>query len=131
MGSRLGARIVDGFIVGIPLVIIGAAIGAFGADPGGKRVVWQLLAAVVGWVYSAYFIGLNQQTPGKKLLGIKVVDAATGGPIGFGRALVRDIVLGITGLICFIGYFSPFFDGTKRYQGWHDKAASDFVISAK
>jgi uncharacterized RDD family membrane protein YckC len=131
MGSRLGARIVDGLIVGIPLVVIGAAIGAFDSDPGGKRVLWQLLATVAGWVYSAYFIGLKQQTPGKKILGIKVVDASTGGAIGVGRAFIRDVVLTITGLICFIGYLSPFFDSTKRYQGWHDKAASDFVVTAQ
>jgi uncharacterized RDD family membrane protein YckC len=131
MGARLAARIVDGLILIIPLAIIGGAIGAFATDAGGKRLAWQFIATVIGWVYSAYFIGVRQQTPGKMLLGIKVADAQTGGPIGIGRAFVRDVVLTITGLICLIGYISPFFDSTKRYQGWHDKAASDFVVSAR
>ena len=35
------------------------------------------------------------------------------------------------GLLCLVGYFSPFFDGTKRNQGWHDKAASCFVVNSR
>jgi hypothetical protein len=41
------------------------------------------------------------------------------------------LVLAATGAICFIGYFSPFFDNTKRNQGWQDKAANDFVVSTR
>ncbi len=46
---------------------------------------------------------------------IKVVDSRSGQPI-------------VTGEICTLGYWSPFFDGTKRKQGWHDKAGNDFVV---
>jgi uncharacterized RDD family membrane protein YckC len=123
MGIRLLARIVDWVIVFVPLAIIGAILGS--------PVWWTLIEILVSWGYVSYLNGVQQQTIGKKVLGIKVVDATTGGPIGIGRALLREIVLGVTGLLCFIGYFSPFFDGTKRLQGWHDKAASDFVIATK
>jgi uncharacterized RDD family membrane protein YckC len=123
MGYRLLARIIDWLIVGIPLGIIGAATN--------NSQLWSLIEIVVWLAYVGYLNGTQQQTIGKKVLGIKVVDEATGGPIGIGRAILRDVVLGITGLLCLIGYFSPFFDSTKRYQGWHDKAAKDFVISAR
>jgi uncharacterized RDD family membrane protein YckC len=123
MGARLGARILDALIVGIPLGIIGAILGS--------PAWWSVVEILVSWTYVSYLNGTQQQTIGKKVLGIKVVDATTGGPIGIGRALLRDVVLFVTGLLCLVGYFSPFFDGTKRYQGWHDKAASDFVISSK
>jgi uncharacterized RDD family membrane protein YckC len=123
MGIRLLARIIDGVIVFVPLAIIGAILGS--------PAWWTLIEILVSWSYVSYLNGIQQQTIGKKVLGIKVVDATTGGPIGIGRALLREIVLGVTGLLCFVGYFSPFFDGTKRLQGWHDKAASDFVIATK
>jgi uncharacterized RDD family membrane protein YckC len=141
MGARLGARIIDSLIIGIPLAIIGAAIGAYrttttchpsgicttSANTGASSLFF-LLELVVAFGYFAYFIGEKQQTPGMRLLKMRVVDGATGGPIGFGRGLLREVVLSVTGLLCLIGYFSPFFDSTKRRQGWHDKAANDFVL---
>jgi uncharacterized RDD family membrane protein YckC len=123
MGYRLLARIIDALILGVPLGIIGAVIG--------RPPIWTLVEILVGLAYVGYLNGTRQQTIGKKVVGIKVVDEATGGPIGVGRAVLRDVVLGLTGLLCLVGYFSPFFDRTKRYQGWHDKAAKDFVVSAK
>ena len=48
-----------------------------------------------------------------------------------GRGLLRYLVQSLTGLLCLVGYFSPFFDGTKRNQGWHDKAAGDLVVNTR
>ena len=48
-----------------------------------------------------------------------------------GRGLLRYLVQSVTGLLCLVGYFSPFFDGAKRNQGWHDKAANDLVVNAR
>jgi uncharacterized RDD family membrane protein YckC len=123
LGARAGARIVDGFIVGIPLGIIGAALGS---PP------WFSLLQIAAFLgYAGYLTGVKEQTIGKKLLGITVVDVATGRPIGFGRAVLRDIVLTATAMLCFLGYLSPLFDGTKRNRGWHDKAAKDLVLSTR
>jgi len=126
MGSRFGAFVIDVVILGVASVILTLL---FGSSDGGRGFS-SLLQLVLGFGYFGYLIGVRQQTIGMRALHIKVVDANTGGPIGVGRGLLRYLVQGLTGLLCLVGYFSPFFDGTKRYQGWHDKAASDFVVTA-
>jgi len=122
MGARFGAFLIDVII----LAVIGGILSVvFGQD------LSSLLQVIIGFAYFGYLIGVNQQTLGMRVLNIRVVDANTGGPIGIGRGLLRYLVQSLTGLLCLIGYFSPFFDRTKRYQGWHDKAAGDFVVNAK
>jgi uncharacterized RDD family membrane protein YckC len=149
MGSRFLALLIDWAIVFIPYlilyVIFAAAFvksatssydpqtGTFsstGRTGGGALLLLELIWIVAAFAYFGYFNGVKQQTIGKRVMKIKVVDANTGGPIGLGKALLRYLVLSITGAICTIGYWSPFFDSTKRYQGWHDKAASSFVVTA-
>lgn len=120
MGRRLLAYLIDGVILAVVNAILSRA-GGWGS----------LVSLLVDFAYFGYMIGVRQQTVGMMALGIKVVDAATGGAIGVGRGLLRYLVQFLTALLCLVGYISPFFDGTKRYQGWHDKAARDFVISAK
>lgn len=57
----------------------------------------EVVAAVVGVVlaslYFAAFVALPGRTPGQALLGLTVVDAATGGPVAPGRALLRSLIL--------------------------------------
>ncbi|HEX8768619.1 MAG TPA: RDD family protein [Jatrophihabitans sp.] len=122
MGARFAAFLIDAVI----LLVVGLILRIlFGQD------LSSLLQLIIGFAYFGYLIGVQQQTLGMRVLNIRVVDANTGGAIGIGRGLLRYLVQGLTGLLCLVGYFSPFFDGTKRYQGWHDKAASDFVVNAK
>jgi uncharacterized RDD family membrane protein YckC len=124
-------------------VIIGALTGAFDTqqtcDSFGNcnsgfefNTTWtvDLVALIIGMAYAAYFIGMRTQTLGHRVAGIRVVDVATGGPIGPGRAALRWLVMVVTGALCTIGYWSPFFDSQRR-QGWHDKAANSVAIPAK
>ena len=37
--------------------------------------------------------------------------------------------MSITGAICTLGYWSPFFDKERR-RGWHDKASNAMAIKA-
>ena len=124
MGPRLGAYIIDVIIVSVAVLIVAAIVAA----SGGPSAVSSVIQLVIAFAYFGYFDGVQQNTAGKRMLNIKVADAATGGPIGFGRGLLRYLVLVVTACICLLGYVSPFFDGTRRNQGWHDKAAQDFVI---
>jgi uncharacterized RDD family membrane protein YckC len=128
MGNRLLARFVDAVIVGIPAVVLIGIAAATGSTAAFVLVYLLVIVAAIG--YDVYFNGVKGATIGKRTLKIKVVDTGTGQPIGAGRAFVRYLVLGITGGICTLGYWSPFFDGTGRKQGWHDKAANDFVVQA-
>jgi uncharacterized RDD family membrane protein YckC len=73
---------------------------------------------------------MRGQTLGHRAAGIRVVDLATGALIGPGRAAVRWLVLGVTGAVCTLGYWSPFFDSERR-QGWHDKASRSVVVPSR
>lgn len=129
MGARLGARIVDAIIEAFGFWLLVTIIGAVFGNGGFGAFLELLVFFAAFFGYQAYLVGTTGQTPGRKLSGIRVVDANGGGPIGFGRALGRELLLGITGAFCMVGYFSPFFDGARRNQGWHDKACDDYVIN--
>lgn len=71
--------------------------------------------------------GPSGQTLGKRALGIRVVDATNGGPIGGGKALGRYLFKAfISGTICALGYLWMLFD--KRKQTWHDKVVTSVVV---
>jgi uncharacterized RDD family membrane protein YckC len=127
MGTRLGALIIDWLIIYVPL---GLAVGIVGAwtDSGPGTAAIEIVSIVAGLLYFGILDGVYGATVGKRAVGIKVIDQRTGGVIGFGRGLVRWLVLAVTGSLCTIGYWSPFFDSSGRRQGWHDKAADDLVI---
>ena len=60
------------------------------------------------------------------MLGLHVVDAATGRNIGVGRAIGRFVGYIISAVPLYIGLIWVAFD--PRKQGWHDKIASTFVV---
>lgn len=142
MGARFGGLVVDTIIVAIPTVLVGALAGGFKSKKTctdgvcttsfnfSASLLVDLVALVIGIAYAAYFIGVTGQTIGHRVAGIKVVDPQSGGVIGAGRAALRWFVMGLTGAICTLGYWSPFFDSQRR-QGWHDKAANSVVIPAR
>lgn len=67
-------------------------------------------------------------SPGKLLLQIKVTDEK-GNPIGFGRALWRNVAKITCVLTLGIGYLTGFFD--RRQQCFHDKIAKTLVIKGR
>ena len=91
-------------------------------------ILW--LAVLVAWIY---MLGVKGQTPGKKWMGVKVVDNDSGKPIGMGRAFLRYLVQGLCNYLCFAGLWSAWLDAPPegRYRGWHDKAINSVVISVK
>jgi uncharacterized RDD family membrane protein YckC len=123
--ARFAALFIDNVIILIiPILII--AIGA-GSGSRGLVVIGYLLIFAITVAYFVYFEGgPTGQTLGKRALGIRVIDFNTGGPIGYGRAFLRLIVRGISGMICYLGYFWMLWD--KERQCWQDKAANDVVV---
>ena len=140
---RLVSRLVDGFIVGVPLTVIlfifvaiGGALGANTSDQnsqsaatavlGGGFTLFYVLALVATVGYQVYFWGTSGQTIAMRLFHLKVVDANTGGPIGIGRAVVRWLMTIVNTWACYVGWIWVAFDARK--QGWHDKVASSVVL---
>ena len=143
-GGRLIAYIIDGIILGFIVslfyvlgfvVVAGgstvAADGTVTAGPGaGLGVIIFLVGVVVGVLWKPFWWSRGGQTPGYKLIGMRVFRAKDGGPIGFGTGILRiigyvinDIVFGIP-----IGFLWVLFDAQK--QGWHDKIAGTVVVQA-
>ncbi|MHA3704104.1 RDD family protein [Jatrophihabitans sp. YIM 134969] len=158
MGNRVIAYVIDGLILNVLALIaviilftgiIGSAstvncnfddAGNYNCDSGAGAsagiiitfVIFLILwvAVLVAWIY---MLGVKGQTPGKKIMGVKVVDNDNGQPIGMGRAFLRYLVQGLANYVCFAGLWSAWLDSPPagRYRGWHDKAVNSVVISVK
>ena len=123
--TRFAALFIDSIIVAI-IPLIFAIIGA--AAKSGALVILAYL--LYFGLYIAYFVyyegGPAGQTPGKKMLGIRIIDFNTGGPIGHGRAFIRLIGRWIAGVVCYLGYLWMLWDSES--QCWQDKMANDVVV---
>jgi uncharacterized RDD family membrane protein YckC len=116
---RLGAALIDGLVLLIPNIIVYLIV----KDSGGRQGLTTLLSIIYGTALEGSARG---QTVGKMALGIRVYDFRQGGSIGYGRALIRQIVKIISAIPIFLGYFWMIWD--KEKQAWHDKAAGDVVV---
>lgn len=67
-------------------------------------------------------------SPGKRLLGLRVVDAEGNAP-GLVRGFVRSLFALASDLPLFMGYVWALFDRERR--GWHDHLARTWVVRAK
>ena len=123
-GQRLVAFIIDVVIVSIALFVL---VGIAFAIDDALGVVAYIIAIIGGALYFAYFEGSpSGQTVGKKAVSIRVVDYNTGGPLGFGRGLIRWVARIPSQLVCYLGYFWMLWDREK--QTWHDKLATTVVV---
>ena len=130
-GRRFSAWVMDWIVLGLAFLVITFPIAVAIGDTGGETT-GALGGIVLTPVFFAYFAVLNGhgQTLGKRALGIKVVDAETGAPIGVGRGAIRELVrLGCLSLL-----WIPFLiDGLRplwneHQQSWHDAAARSIVV---
>jgi uncharacterized RDD family membrane protein YckC len=86
-----------------------------------------VLGIALGLAYYTYLEGgATGQTLGKRALGIRVYDFRVGGPIGYGRGLLRYVGKILSGLVCFLGFLWMLWDREK--QTWHDKIATTVVV---
>lgn len=83
------------------------------------------MAILLNAAYFTYFHGTTGQTPGKRMLGLRVVQA-DGTPLTPGIAFLRWVGYIISKIPLFLGFIWAAFDGRK--QGWHDKIAGTVVI---
>ena len=82
-------------------------------------------SVLAGMIYFTWFHGAGGRTPGKMLLGLRVIQAS-GDPMTPGIAFLRWVGYLISGPLFFLGFLWIAFDGRK--QGWHDKIAATLVI---
>ena len=133
-GERLLAYIVDalivGFVVGLVAAFGGISLGLGIAGDSGLAVVTGIfiliVAVIVSVGYFPWFWVRDGQTPGLRLLGLRVVRDVDGGPITGMQALLRLIGYWISGAVFYLGYIWILID--KRKRGWHDLIAGTVVI---
>lgn len=78
-----------------------------------------LVVVVLFWRYKS-------ATPGKMMMGLKVVDATTFGPVPTGRLVLRYLAYYVSLLPLFLGFIWVAFD--KRKRGFHDMIAKTVVV---
>lgn len=84
-------------------------------------------ATIVVYVYYFKREGRTGQSWGRQAMGIRLLDARTGMPIGGGRAFGRFLLAGyVSGSICYLGYLWMLWD--DQNQTWHDKIMSTVVV---
>jgi uncharacterized RDD family membrane protein YckC len=127
-GARLVAYIVDTVIQGVLsiAVVLVSFVVAFVFPP--LAILGVLAFLVIGIGYFPYFWTKSGQTPGMKMMGIKVVRDVDGGPVTSGQAILRFIGYWVSGLVFYLGYIWIFVDSRRR--GWHDLIAGTVVVSA-
>ena len=134
--TRLVAYIIDSIIVTVVGFIILAIFGLspFGMPQGGAEVTFTamntiglLLVIVWSWGYLIVFWSVRGQTPGKMIMGIKII-STDGGSIGVGKSILRLIGYVISAVILYLGFLWIIWDKDK--QGWHDKIAGTYVVKA-
>jgi uncharacterized RDD family membrane protein YckC len=71
----------------------------------------------------------RQATPGKMLIGAKIVDAETGAPLTRRQAIGRYLGYYVSLFGLGLGFLWVGWD--RRKQGWHDKLAGTVVVRAR
>lgn len=92
-------------------------------------VLNQIVQFIMLFSYVAYMWVKFAATPGKLLLGLRVVDEQTFGKMTLKQAMKRffSFILSVAPL--FLGFIWSNFD--KRCQTWHDKIAGTVVVTNK
>lgn len=146
VGKRVAAFIIDGLIVfavnailfialteKIPGKCLGGGITINGDCHGwtsdGKRTTWLLVTTLVALLIYVVLPGIKGISPGKAMMGIKLVNAE-GRPPGVLRAFLRYVLLIVDAFPYLIPYLTGFIVAlnSERNQRVGDMAAGTFVI---
>lgn len=127
---RVLASLIDSILIAIvaaPLMHLIYGPAFFAADaplimgPAHVLFVYVLpaIAIVLFWIY-------RQATPGKMMIGARVVDARTGGHPTTRQFVIRYLGYFLSSFVFGLGLIWVGFD--RRKQGWHDKLADTVVV---
>ena len=123
---RLAAHLID---LVVPAALLGVVWGTSGVD-GFQAVDVVALVLLAVWILVVWWMFATRAAgPGMRLMKLQLVGFSNGRPIGWGRFLVRALVLGLVsvtglGLVLLLLFLLRH----PRYQGWHDQAADSVVI---
>lgn len=144
---RFLAVVIDGIILWVATLVIRIPLGLLGlgglglaglgrnADPAQALAALPAILSLIGLsifiqfalslAYEVYFLSTKGATPGKMVLGLKVI-RADGGPISPGLAAGRYFGKILSGMILWIGFIIAGFDSEKR--ALHDHICGTRVV---
>jgi uncharacterized RDD family membrane protein YckC len=144
-GIRLGAYVIDGLILLVPVVVLTVIVVAIAAGSDTGAIVTGILGflayLIVAFIYAPILMARsgenNGQTWGKQMMNVRVV-RDSGEAMTFGWAALREIaVKGLAVWIAssiiplipwFLNFFWPLWDDEN--QALHDKIVSTHVVRA-
>jgi len=89
----------------------------------------ELVSFSLFWfVYSTFFLTVWGATPGKRLLGIRVM-RSDGSALDWKVSLIRSLFSVVSGNFVMLGYLWGFFSEDRR--AWHDRIAATRAVRAK
>ena len=113
---RLAAELIDQVIIVLAIVLLSLIISL-------TQFAWALALPVILYLVYKH---LKCQTPGRKLLKIKVVNAQ-GEDVSFWRGAFRETLAKfVSAIFLYLGFLWVGWDRRKR--GWHDHLAGTFVV---
>ena len=129
---RAVASVLDQFAVQIVSgVLVFVVLMLYGVDPKdlsgtATQGISSLATAVVFLTYHPFCLVKWGSTPGRRILGVKVVDAQTLQGLTGGKALGRTLGYFLSGIVLMLGYLMAAFDSKKR--ALHDRLAGTVCI---
>lgn len=138
ISRRAVAYVIDALIAGGLGVVLSIILSIAAALAGGLEGTLAVLAigaplvslVLLGWFIVYTLMQSGAGSIGMRVQGVRLVRVESGAPLGFGRTLLRNIIFGLSATIV-VGYFTPLFDSSGRFQGWHDKVAKSLVLDAR
>lgn len=114
---RAGGALIDL----LPVIILNLVFGWF---PVIDFLVW--LASIAYMVYLGYLEGVTGQTPGKAIMGIRLVNEQ-GDVIGSGPGIGRKFAHVVDSAVCLLGWLLPLVDAKR--QTIADKLLQTYVVT--
>ena len=120
-GERFVAYLVDSVIGGFVGFIIGALVQSQGAS--------LLISLIFGIAYFVGFWSTTGATPGKQMMGLRVVRWEDGSNPDIGTGILRYVGYIISSIPLFLGFFWAIWDDNN--ETWHDKIARTRVVKTR
>jgi uncharacterized RDD family membrane protein YckC len=128
-------RRATGFLIDCLTVVAIITVGAWLATAIGPKSTGANLVSIAFAVlalgfhlYNRWWLGGRGQTIGRMAVRIWLVGDQSGEPIGFWRAVLRDLAHALDSLTCYLGWLNPLWN--PRKQTLADILASTLVVSS-
>jgi uncharacterized RDD family membrane protein YckC len=118
-GRRVLGYLIDVVILVVLIELVHLAVGGLIVE----AVIYIAGLALLGWMN-----GASGRTPGKRVVGIRVVRDADGRVLGGGLGLVRALCHFLDTVACLLGWLRPLWD--SKNQTFADKIVATVVLRA-